>query len=89
MRKAKVTPIGDDGKKLSPITINLDGISSLRFTFIFGTVYMHAAGLKNAVKLAETPAEIHDMHQLKPREYKVRSTTQIIIEGNNDLKQLN
>lgn len=87
MRKANVTPIDECGNKLSPIAINLDGIDSLKFSYRNGNVYLNADGLRKEVMIAETQKEIHKMYQQKPREYKVRSTTQIVIEGNNDSKE--
>lgn len=87
MRKANITPIDVDGNLLSPIEINLDGIPSLCFVLIDGFVFMHADNLREGVKIAESMQELDVFYKREPMAFKVRSTAQIITEGNAEWKR--
>lgn len=83
MRKGKVTPLDKNGRKMKPIMLDMDQLSNVTFVCRGGMVYMNSPAMRKEVVIAESIQDLQRYRSASAREYKIRSTDQIIIEGNN------
>lgn len=86
MKKAKLTPI-IEGIGLSPFTIDLEQSPDLIFWFDKGFTEISSPGLRfDRVRIKEGLSDLIKMLDKKPVSLKLRTTTEIITEGNTDFK---